>query len=423
MYNKSTQIIKAAEHGILPDTNAINIGIINAAKCPAADELINNILIAIKANSGVANVFNIVNFGYIKSIIAETAKFAPDFQKVIANYTKYIIGSSFCDCIVVVTDCDITAAGVLIGCIKANCPVLIMPVGTNPNYNKTILSLAGSLATRKIRNTDIAEFINNTAATYGIVCPEFYTVAECLGLTAAGASKILYGSNKAKELAAKTGEFAVARAKQIINVKNLINKKNLPDMLNAAVCAGATPDSIFKYKKVFELLDIKLPHNFLFNEKQLNGIVLVKGSAAQFGGHIKITPNTPASFNGSAWVYNTLQLADEALTSGAIDSGVIVVRNCVGVDVSLLAYTIISMEKQKEIAVATDGYCCGSEILAITNISPDGNENEEFANIQTGDVLEIDIAKGRFNTSVSAKDMKIRGKRNIIKKQEVFFGN
>ena len=122
-----------------------------------------------------------------------------------------------------------------------------------------------------------------------------------------------------------------------------------------------------------------------------------------------------------AWVYHTITDAMLALTSNAIDNGIIVLQNCVNCDVSLVAKTIITMQKASDIALITDGHCAATNVLTVANITPNGFDNQDFANIQTGDILEIDVTKGRLSTNISSKDMKVRAKRNITKKQEIYF--
>ena len=36
-------------------------------------------------------------------------------------------------------------------------------------------------------------------------------------------------------------------------------------------------------------------------------------------------------------------------------------------------------------------------------------------------MIEIDVTKGRININVNSRDMKIRAKRNIVKKHEIYF--
>lgn len=151
-------------------------------------------------------------------------------------------------------------------------------------------------------------------------------------------------------------------------------------------------------------------------------VVLVKGSAAELGGYVQPTDTTPAIFSGKAWVYDGLEAADKAVLSGNLPSGsIIVVHNCKNTYISALAFSIEGMQRQNEIAIITDGLCEKTSCLVVTNCTPDSFENEGFANIQNGDALEIDLSKGRLNTSILAKEQKVRAKRNSVKKTSFYF--
>jgi len=75
----------------------------------------------------------------------------------------------------------------------------------------------------------------------------------------------------------------------------------------------------------------------------------------------------------------------------------------------------------KKIAVITDGLCDKTSTLVVTRCSPNSLANEDFANIQNGDQLEIDLSRGRLNTNINSKDVKTRAKRNDVRKAVVYF--
>jgi dihydroxy-acid dehydratase len=151
-------------------------------------------------------------------------------------------------------------------------------------------------------------------------------------------------------------------------------------------------------------------------------ISLIKGSAVEDGGYVQIQENTPVSISGKAWVYQNLEDADKALLSGNIpENSIVVVHNCVEVDVSVLANAIQGMGKADSVAILTDGFADKTNVLVVTRCTPTSMDNEAFANIQNGDQIEIDLSKGRVNTSVLSKDLKNRGKRNAAKKPTTYF--
>jgi dihydroxyacid dehydratase/phosphogluconate dehydratase len=421
MYNKSTKFIKCAELGISGDTNVQNIAVIDTV---GNGKFVDEIKVGVGSSGGIFSVFQLPNFDYFTKINPATAEYAESFSNTVSKMTQAIIKTNLIDCVVAVADSEVTAYGVLSACMKVNCPLLFAPVGVN-NFDGGILSAAGLVCTRKIKPESADEMINRHSHAYGYpassVTAQFFKMAERLGLTSAGISALPFGSKASLNIAREIGRTAVDRATTITTPKmQLSNKKTVTEIINSAAADGIAPAAIIKYKKIFESAGIKVSHDFLISPANKN-IVLVRGSACYDGGYVHMGSNTPLYFSGSAWVYEDLEAADDALQSNAIDKGIIVVRNCIGQDISIIARAIIALGREKEIAIATDGECEGTGVLTVTNAEPNGFANEEFANIQTGDTIEIDIARGRFNTSVSAKEMKIRGKRNEPRQREVYF--
>jgi len=150
-------------------------------------------------------------------------------------------------------------------------------------------------------------------------------------------------------------------------------------------------------------------------------LVLCRGTACEDGGYVQFTKDTPTNFKGKAWVYRTLEEADTAIATGAVREGVIVLQDCFGASVTSIIATIEGMGCESTLAVVTDGYAEPSNILVVQKCRPATCDNEAFANIQTDDMLEIDLVRGRFNTSILAKDMKTRSKKHSATKVATFF--
>jgi dihydroxyacid dehydratase/phosphogluconate dehydratase len=407
--------------GVLSDTNLQHIAILD---CVGNAKFTDNIKVGIAGNNGIVSYFNIPNFDYFAKTDPTATRYTDSVQSVTAKMTQSIIKTNLIDCVVAVVDCEVPAFGILMGCIKANCPVLFAPVGFN-NFDRNILSLAGRVSSRMIKTDEAEQFVNNYSVQPGYpndsIAASFFSFSENLGLALPDTHNLPYNSAVSFAKAKEIGASAVNIATTITTPKKLLsNKKVITETINSAVTRNINVCGIIKYKKIFEMLDIKLPHDFLISNDNKN-IVLVRGSASSNGGYVQLTGDTPLSFQGVAWVYESLESADNALQSNAIDTGVIVIQSCVGEDISIIARTILAMGKQKNIAIVTDGYCEITPVLTVTNVSPNGYVNGELANIQNGDIIEIDTARGRLNTSVSAKDMKIRSKRKIVRQQELYF--
>jgi dihydroxyacid dehydratase/phosphogluconate dehydratase len=209
----------------------------------------------------------------------------------------------------------------------------------------------------------------------------------------------------------QTGTTILQRADDIITTKRLISKRTASDKIAQYQANGGSVAGLFMFQKIFELVDLKIAPS-MYNS--------LKTTLADQA-FVVSENNAPLTMEGQAWVYHTIVDAMTALSSNAIDNGIIVLQNCAGCDVSIIAHTIVAMNKAESIAIMTDGFCSATPVLTIAHISPDGYANQDFANIQNGDMLEIDVTKGRINTNINSRDMKIRAKRNIVKKHEIYF--
>jgi len=400
-----------------------NIAIINSGT--TADCLLSNVVAGIKQGGAIPLVFNLPGFGFLNKINPAVAKYAQSTSMVIAANTEAIIKTNIIDGVVVISDCDITTAGVLSGCLKCNCPVLVVPNGVNPSFDVDFLKLNGRAVVNateidgQLEKASLLEGIQENSTTH-----TFFKAIEGFGLALKTASANIYLSGKQIALAQKTGKKIVEYAKDLNGPRRLLTKDALMVVAKKIFSDGGA-EGFCGFMPIISLLiqnGNKIPHDFFIDiAKKLPNfpLILLRGSACEDGGYAIAKDNL--NFSGKAWVYHTLEDADKAISSGAINEGVIVLQNCVGQNVSCILYAIEGMEKQSQIAVVTDGLVEPSSVLAIVNCRPASNENGDFANIQTGDIIELDLAKGRFNTSISAKDMKARAKRNSVKEQPKYF--
>jgi len=400
-----------------------NIAIINACDILEGKKLVENLVCGIKSQGASAFVHNAPYFGFCNKINPLTAKYAESFRRVSAATADAIIKSNMADGVVIVADCDITTAGLLHGCLTANCPALVLPLGAVAPYDTALKIMGkvtrGELTTSQSEDVLRNEYLPKSQSTY-------FTLLENIGLCAAGASTNKRASGAQLLCALQTGEKVVQYAKSILSPKKFLTKNTYTQVVELTLAGKAKLDALDLIYKLFNANDIKTPHEYL-GERAVKTvptprIVRTSGSACGGGGYVQYLDTTPPSFSGKAWVYQSLEDADRALLGGSLPSGaVMVLLNCVDTNVTALAHAIIGMGREKEIAIVTDGTCDNTGVLAVSLCRPDSLANEEFANIQNGDALEIDVAKGRFNTSILSKDQKARAKRNTTKKQVIYF--
>jgi len=439
-----------------------NIAIITTLTPFENKRLVNSVGYGVRHSGGAVGVYYTQMFGSSNRLNPMTAKFATSFTDTTARNTEAIIKTNMIDGVVAVTDCPITAMGIIQGCSRVNCPVLVVPVGVSC-VDTEPLRLLGKITNAKqldaIMNTvNLPNGIPNNLNTVST----FFLLAESMGLAVPSAGTGTANSGEHFRTAVITGEQIVKNAKDVLFPKKFLTKSHFAN--TTALCLSINGNiSALKMWESLSQQKIEFPTTPLFNVeikdiqvlpmlKQLSQTPkLIDGMALMYNGeklknyenisefetikrqsvipckgfisgYAQPQQNTPPSFSGRAWVYDGIEAADKALLSGGVPANsVIVVQNCVDMDISALVNIIEGANRTQEIAVITDGYAEKSDTLIVTHCTPSTHENEDFANIQTGDIIEIDLSKGRLNTNVSAKDFKTRAKKNSVKKLNFYF--
>lgn len=473
-----------------------NIAILCAAEKFANQKLVDCVVFGIKSKNALATIVQVPNYSYASKINPMTAKYAASFARTAASSAEAIIKCGLYDGVVIVADCDVTAAGLLEGAAKANCPALILPTGTcssatksTSNYRIQGLLTGGKINAREndtlIQNASMSRAISNSFNSVST----FFIMVEAMGFCVPTASHRLIDSAVQLRNAVTTGASIAESAKDVLTPKKFLTRSALGNAIAVCLAIGGDISAVNLLSNLVSKYE-KIPHGIIAEYtaktpllvapenqgckylsqncsgiagilKQLSSIAklldeqalvhtgeklrnaltgwgwesaglgeasktsqarLVKGTACEDGGYAQPTENTPISISGKAWVYATLEDADKALTANNIpDNSIIVVHNCVDTYVSALAYTIEGMSKQDKIAIITDGLCDKTSALVVTRCSPDSLANGNLANIQNGDMLEIDLGRGRLNTNINSKDIKARAKKNATKKPVVYF--
>ncbi|MCQ2382791.1 MAG: dihydroxy-acid dehydratase [Clostridia bacterium] len=419
-FDKSTRILKQADlavHGqpLQGNTNTTVIGILDCTQ-NSNSAILTNLVCGIRQANGLALTFNLTNFTDLQRLAPATAKYAYDYHNAVATNTAALVRTQMLDGVIALVDNYVMGLAVLLGCTNTNCPVLILPTGINHHYDNRLLEAAGKIATREIKAGEIEKVAEeythqNGTPTTDTLTMDFYRMLEAFELAVPGSTTISTNAGAAINLALTAGNTIIQMANDIITTKRLISKRTLNEKLAQYQTAGGSITGLFMFKKIFDAIDLKIPAN------------LYAALKTNFADQAYTVSNStaPLTMNGQAWAYTTIADAITALASNAIDSGIIVLQGCTACDVSIVAHTINAMNKAGEIALLTDGFCSATPVLTVAHIAPDGYDNQDFANIQNGDNIEIDLTKGRINLDVSSKDMKLRAKRNSLKKREIYF--
>jgi len=356
----STKSIKSQQLATFGASEPFNdtkvIGVINTNNYSDA---VTQVIAGVRSAGGVAKEFKLPELGTLNRTSPLTAHFAESFTALSERNLIALVKTNSLDGVVIISECDPTVLGLLLGCLRTNCPVFVVPQSETGFY-------------KMLEGLDL-------------VIKEF-------------APPILAA-------AFKTGFQVVERATKTHSPKRFLTKQAL---ISHRACIA----SMKMAERLVLANDVKLGDDWFLSKEK--GIVQVRGSACEDGGFVQIQDNYPVQFNNQAWVYRTLEDADRGIAQ--IKQGVVVLQNCEGVDVSIIADAIVEKGLEDKVALVTDGYCKPSKVLTVTHCRGSG-----FLFIQTGDALEIDLAKGRFNTGVLAKDMKAREKRGEIFTKELMF--
>lgn len=156
------------------------------------------------------------------------------------------------------------------------------------------------------------------------------------------------------------------------------------------------------------------------------GIAVLKGNIAPMGSVVKQSAVSPKmmKFSGRARVFDCEAQATEAIVSGSIVSGDVVIiryegpKGAPGMPEMLSPTSlIIGRGLGESVALITDGRFSGaSRGGAIGHVSPEAYEGGPIAAVNDGDIIDIDIPSRTLNVRLS--DAEIKKRMSTVKKVE-----
>jgi dihydroxy-acid dehydratase len=166
--------------------------------------------------------------------------------------------------------------------------------------------------------------------------------------------------------------------------------------------------------------------------RKTGGIAVLKGNLASKGAVVKrgaISENMMV-FSGAARVFDGEQEAVDAILSGKIKSGDVVVIRYEGPKggpgmPEMLAPTaaIAGMGLDGSVALVTDGRFSGaSRGAAVGHVSPEAAAGGLIAYVQDGDVINIDIPAGKIKLMVNQDEIDERKKSTYLKSKDDITG-
>ena len=166
---------------------------------------------------------------------------------------------------------------------------------------------------------------------------------------------------------------------------------------------------------------------------QYGGLAVLFGNIAPQGSIVKTAGVDPKiyKFKGTAKIFDSQEKASEAITSGTIKPGDIVIiryegpKGGPGMQEMLYPTSYLkSMKLDKDCALITDGrFSGGTAGLSICHVSPEAAAQGKIALLEDGDQIEIDIPNRSLEALVSEKEFTDRLEKEKAKGKQAFTPN
>ena len=150
--------------------------------------------------------------------------------------------------------------------------------------------------------------------------------------------------------------------------------------------------------------------------KPTGGLVILKGNLAPEGGVVKVAGSDHLTHHGPARVFENEESAMQAVTSGSIKDGDVLViryegpaggpgmREMLGVTAA-----IVGAGLGETVALLTDGRFSGATRgLMVGHVAPEAARNGPIAAVRDGDIVVIDCARRGLNVEVSDTELAAR---------------
>lgn len=148
-------------------------------------------------------------------------------------------------------------------------------------------------------------------------------------------------------------------------------------------------------------------------------IVLVRGSLAPESGIVKlgVEDERATAFSGPAVVFESLDTAVEAVKSGGVDAGQVVVLRGVGPRgtpgmgmASQLVFALDGAGLSGRVAVVTDGQLSGlvNKGIVVGEVQPEAAADGPLAAVRHGDVISVDLTSRTVHLHVPAHEVALR---------------
>ena len=150
--------------------------------------------------------------------------------------------------------------------------------------------------------------------------------------------------------------------------------------------------------------------------KKRGGYAIVSGSLAPDGAVTKIANEDRMRHKGPARCFDSEEEGAQAVREGLITPGDVVVLRYEGPvggpgmpEMTALTGAIVGAGLGGQVAVVTDGrFGGGTKGLCIGHVAPEAALGGAIALVRDGDLIEIDVEKGRMDLQVAAEEIERR---------------
>lgn len=300
----------------------------------------------------------------------------------------------------------------------------------NPKRKELIKKSAKTIKTllkNKVRPRDLVtkDAIDNAFILDLAMGGSTNTVLHTIAL--ANEAGIDYPLKRINELSDKTPNICkVSPSRPEIHIEDVHNNGGVAGILKAVkdaaplkpkakTCTGKLEDMIKKAPKPDGDV-IRTPKNAF---SQTGGLAILYGNIAPQGSVVKVAgvDEDMLKFKGKAKVYKSQEESLEAILSGKIKDGDVVVITHEGPKggpgmQEMLSPTSALKGRGTRAALITDGrFSGGTRGLSIGHISPEAAAKGPIAAIKNGDIIEIDAPNRKINVNLSAKEISARLKK------------
>ena len=375
-------------------------------------------------------------------------------RDLIASSIECMVRAHRFDGLVLLGSCDKIVPGMLMAAARLEMPAIFLNGGPmypasycGRHYDGNIVTEAigwkqqGRIDEEEFRHIeDIAEPCPGSCAMLG-TANTMSALSESLGMSLMGSSTIpaVLAARMAKGV--ETGEKIVELVQKGVTTKDILTEDAFENAVMHLLTMGGSTNGILHLQAIYHEAGLgELPRFSYTNNRNMiktaeepfaptGGVAILKGNIAPLGCVIKpaAVPKHMFRYSGRAQVFTTEEESYQAVLEGRVKPGTCMVLMYEGPkggpgmpEMYKTMKYLEGMGLSDTCALITDGRFSGSNRgLFVGHISPEAYEQGDFALIQDGDVIEIDVDARSIELKVPEEILEERRKCFVPVEKEV----